>query len=123
MGRMSCAQGKYFINRHSLGHLLKGDAVLRDVCRVLKGSIFQIDTPWGISSGRTLCCGTYAVCSREVFLKNRHSLGHLLMAGAVLRGVRCVLKGSVFQIDTPWGISSWRALCCGTFAVFSMAFF
>jgi hypothetical protein len=27
----------------------------------------RLDTHWGISSGRTLCCGKYAVYSREVF--------------------------------------------------------
>jgi hypothetical protein len=53
----------------------------------------KIDTPWGISSGRTLCCGTYAACSRGVVEKE--------------------------NIDTPWGTSSWQALRYGTYAVFA----
>ncbi len=100
--RTLCTQGDYLSNRHSLGHLLMVGAVVWDARFVLKGSVFQIDTPWGISSGRTLRCGTYAVFSREVFL-NRHSLGHLLREDAVLWDARCVLTGSTFEIDTPLG--------------------
>ena len=62
-------KGSIFRNRHSLGHLFRADAVLWGVRCVLKGSIFRIDTPWGISSGRTLFCGTHAVCSRGLFFK------------------------------------------------------
>ena len=69
--------------------------MLRDVRCVLKGSTPLIDTPWGISSWWTLCCGTDAVFLREVS----------------------------FRIDTPWGISSWLTLCCGTDAVFSREVF
>ncbi len=71
------------------------DVVLWDIRCVLKGSMFLIDIPWGTSSWRMLCCGTDAVFSREVFLKYRHSLGHLLREDAVLWDARCVLKGSV----------------------------
>jgi hypothetical protein len=69
VARTLCAQREYFLNRNSLGHLLREDAVLWDARCVLMGSIFEIDTPWGIPSGWTLCSGTCAVCSREVFLK------------------------------------------------------
>jgi len=31
-----------------------------------------------------------------IIFKNRHALGHLLMAGAVLRYVRCVPRGIIF---------------------------
>ena len=64
-------QGKYFLNRHALGHPLREDAVLWDVCCVLMGMYFfvKIDTPWGISSWQD----------------------------AVLWDVRCVLKGSIFE--------------------------
>jgi hypothetical protein len=90
---LRCAlKGSVFSKRHSLGHLLLVDAVLSIVHRVLKGNVFPIDTPWGISSLWTLRCGTYAVFSRDVF----------------------------FQINTPWGISSGRTLCCVTYAAFSM---
>jgi len=41
------------------------------------------------------------------------------MAVAVLWDGRCVLKGSLFLIDTLWGTTSWQTLCCGTGAVFS----
>jgi hypothetical protein len=95
VGRTLCSQGKHFLNRHSLGHLLGEDAVLWDARCVLKGIIFQIDTPWG----------------------------HLFRADAVLWDVRCVLMGSVFSIDTPWGISSGRTLCCGKYAVYSREVF
>jgi hypothetical protein len=37
--------------------------------------------------GRTLC-------SQGEYILNRHALGHVLMADAVLWDVRCVLKGS-----------------------------
>jgi hypothetical protein len=95
VGRTPCSQGTYSLNGQSLGHLLIVDAVLCDGRCVLKGSIFLIDTPWGISSWRSLCCGTDAVFSREV----------------------------LFLIDILRGISSWRSLCCGTDAVFSNGVF
>ena len=68
MGRTLCSQRKSFSNRHSLGHHLMADAVLWDGRGVLKGAVssrevFLIDTPWGISSWRTLRCQSYAVFS------------------------------------------------------------
>ena len=93
---------------------------LRDVRCVLKGSVFEIDTPWAISSWLTLCYGTYAVYSRGVLFEqtflgaspqggrcvvnrtlcsprkyflNRHSLGHLLIVDAVLS------LGHIFMAD------------------------
>ncbi len=121
VGRRLCSQGEYFSNQRSLGHPLMEDTVMRDVrcvpkggvkidtpwgissfahavlrdggC-VLKGSIFQINVPWGIPSWRILCCGTYVVLSRGVLLLNGHSLGHRLMADAVLWDVRCVSRNS-----------------------------
>ena len=68
VGRTPCSQGTYSLNGQSLGHLLIVDAVLCDGRCVLKGSIFLIDTPWGISSWWTLCYGTDAVFSREVLV-------------------------------------------------------
>ena len=101
----------------------------------------------GISSWWTPCCGTDAVFSRDIFFEkailgasphagrcvvgwalcsqgkyfsNRRSFGHLLMMDAVLWGGRGVLKGSIsLEIDTPWGISIWLTLCCGTYAAYS----
>ena len=84
-----CSQEK-FLNRLSSGRLHIVAAVLSIVRCVLQGRVF-----------------------------NRHSLGHLLMADAVWSNVRCVLKGNTFLIDTPWGISSWWTLRCGTDAVSS----
>ena len=75
--------------------------MLWDVPCALKGSIFLIDTPWGIFSGRTLCCLTYAVYSRDVSF-NRHSFGHLLGADAVWSNVRCVLKGAIVSLVSRW---------------------
>ena len=40
VGRTLCSRGKYFLNRHSSGHLLIADAVLWDVRCVLKGRHF-----------------------------------------------------------------------------------
>ncbi len=42
MGRVRCAQGKYFLNTHSLGHLLSVDAVLWDVRCVLESQCQQL---------------------------------------------------------------------------------
>ena len=75
----------------------------------------------------SLCCGAGAVYSQKGFsvnsrrgvvgqtlcspgndLLNRNSLGHLLMADAVLWDGRCVLKGSTCLIDILRGISSWQ---------------
>ena len=175
MGQTLCSPGNDLLNRNSLGHLLMADAVLWDGRCVLKGSTCLIDILRGISSWRSLCCGTDAVFPRQASLKwplggsmscgpyavlwgrrcvltewilriphalgasphggrrvvgrtpcshgtyslNGQSLGHLLIVDAVLCDGRCVLKGSIFLIDTPWGISSWRTLCCGTYAVLS----
>ena len=90
MGRTLRSRGKYFLNEQYSWHLLIVDALLWGVRCVLAGSLFL----------------------------NRQSSGHLLIVDAVLWDVRCVPEGSIFRIDTPWGISSWRTLCCGTYAAF-----
>ena len=97
MGRTLCTQAKYLLARHSLGHLLREDAVLRDVCRVLKGRIFQAeDGIRDVERSRGLG-DVYKRQTQGKYLLNRHSLGHLLMADAVLWDVRCVLKGSILS--------------------------
>ena len=68
VNRAPCSQGKCFLNRHSLGHLLMADTVLWDVRCVIKESIFS----------------------------DRHSFWHLFMVDAVLWDVRCVLDQSIF---------------------------
>ena len=98
MGRTLCSRGNYFLNRHSLGHLIHGGrcVVGRTLCSPGEYAVLFFEyTLLGASPqsgrcvvGRTLCC--YA---GKYFL-NRHSLGHLLRVDAVLWDVRCVLKGS-----------------------------
>ena len=115
--RTLCSQGKCFLNRHSLGHLLRENAVLWDARGVLDvlnrhslgpplkaDTVFVNRTPCdegkcvadGASPRGGHCVMGRTLCSRGIFFLNRHSLGHLFMADAVLRDVRCVLQGSIF---------------------------
>ncbi len=83
--RGRCFQRICFSNRHSLGHLLMANAVLRDGRRVLRGRVFLNNIPWGISSWWTLCCGTYAVLLKGVLLK-------YAILGTAPHGGRCVVR-------------------------------
>jgi hypothetical protein len=82
VGRTLCSQGKYFLNRHSLGHLLIAVAVLWDVRCVLKGSIFKTHS-LGVSLQGGRCVAGRTLGSRGKYFSNRLSLGHLLMEDAV----------------------------------------
>ena len=82
MGRVLCAQGGYFLNAPSLGHLLGVGAVLWDVRCVLKGSIFKPHS-LGVSLQGGRCVAGRTLGSRGKYFSNRLSLGHLLMEDAV----------------------------------------
>ena len=96
VGRALSSQGEYFSKKAILGASPHCGRCVVGWTLCSQGSCFLINTPWGISSGRTLWCQSYVVFSREV-LFIRHSFGHLLMVDAVLWDGRCVLKGSIFS--------------------------
>jgi hypothetical protein len=89
VGRVRCAQGKYFLNTHSLGHLLSVDAVLWDVRCVL-------DVLNRHSLGHLLKADTVLSIVPRAMKGSVLLMGHLLMADTALWDVRCVLEGIIF---------------------------
>ena len=83
MGRTLCSQGKFPLDRHSLGHLLI----------------------------RTRCVVGRRLCSQGEYISNQRSLGHPLMADTVLWDVRCFIKGSAFVKWTFLGASPHGGRC------------
>jgi hypothetical protein len=89
VGRTLCCRGKYLLNTHSLGHLLRENAVLWDVRCVL-------DVLNRHSLGHPLKADTVLSIVPRVMKGSVLLMGHLLMADTALWDVRCVLEGIIF---------------------------
>ncbi len=70
---------------------------------VLTERILRIAHAFGAAPHGVRCVVGRTLCSQGAFSLNRQSLGHLLMADAVLWDVRCVLAKSIFKIYSRWG--------------------